>query len=97
MLAKFPVLKGVDSVVVIETDADGNEHAFSHSTAALHICRYLGGFWRLFLVFYILPRPLRDACYDLFARYRYRLFGKRESCMVPAPEVRDRFIDTGVG
>lgn len=93
MLAQFPELKGVDSVVMIETDSDGNECAYSRSTAALHICRYLGGFWRLCLIFYIFPRPLRDACYNLFARYRYRLFGKRESCMAPAPEVRERFID----
>jgi predicted DCC family thiol-disulfide oxidoreductase YuxK len=41
----------------------------------------------------IVPRPLRDAIYDLVARRRYRWFGRRETCMVPGPGIRDRFLD----
>ena len=51
------------------------------------------GFWKLFLAFRVVPAPVRDFFYDLFARYRYRLFGKYDSCMLPPPEVRSRFLD----
>ena len=61
---------------------------------ALRIAAYLGGSWKFFLIFRALPRPLRDFYYDLFARYRYKLFGKHDSCPVPSPEVRSRFIDS---
>jgi predicted DCC family thiol-disulfide oxidoreductase YuxK len=40
-----------------------------------------------------LPRRFRDAIYNLVAVSRYRWFGKRESCRVPSPELRSRFID----
>ncbi|MBZ5680744.1 MAG: DCC1-like thiol-disulfide oxidoreductase family protein [Acidobacteriia bacterium] len=52
------------------------------------------GIWRLagFLL-QILPRPLRDWGYRLVARNRYRLFGRFETCMLPGPKDRDRFLD----
>jgi predicted DCC family thiol-disulfide oxidoreductase YuxK len=65
---------------------------YRKSSAALRIARKLKGIWPLFYGFIILPRPVRDFVYDLVARNRYRLFGKREECYVPQPGVRDRFI-----
>ncbi|MBS1593752.1 MAG: thiol-disulfide oxidoreductase DCC family protein [Bacteroidetes bacterium] len=65
---------------------------YQRSTAALHLMRDLGGAWALLYGFIIVPRPLRDAVYDLVARYRYRWFGRRESCMVPTAELRGRFL-----
>src|SRR6185369_14690419 len=91
--ARHPELKDVDSVVLVEglPDAD-QERVFIRSDAALRIAAYLGGWWKGLLLFRLLPRAVRDFFYDGFARYRYRLFGKYDSCLVPPPEVRSRFI-----
>ena len=94
VIARHPELQGVDSVVVLETSpATGAERIFVRSTAAMKLAAYLGGFWKLFLAFRVLPAPLRDYLYDTFARNRYRLFGKYDTCLLPPPEVRARFID----
>jgi predicted DCC family thiol-disulfide oxidoreductase YuxK len=53
------------------------------SDAMLAICRGLGWPWRVFTLFRIVPRPLRDAAYRWVARRRYRLFGRRETCWLP--------------
>ncbi|MES2388710.1 MAG: thiol-disulfide oxidoreductase DCC family protein [Bacteroidota bacterium] len=62
------------------------------SAAALQIAAGLGGFWKLAKVFYIVPRFIRDAVYDWVARNRYRIFGKKEVCMLPGPETAGRFL-----
>jgi len=67
--------------------------AYTRSDAALRIARRLRGPWRLLTALRIVPRPLRDFVYDLVARNRYRWFGRRETCMVPTPELRARFLD----
>ena len=77
----------VDSIILIE-----NQTAFIHSTAALKIARNLDGRWSRLYVFIIAPKFIRDFCYRLFAKYRYKLFGKRDNCMIPTPEVRERFL-----
>lgn len=94
MLSRYPELHGVDSLVFVEDGDDARgERVFVRSTGALKVAAYLGGFWRVFLIGYLLPRPIRDFFYDRFARYRYRLFGKAESCMVPPPQARSRFLE----
>jgi len=55
----------------------------------------LGGVYRLLGPTKYLPRFLRDAVYDLVARYRYRVFGKRDRCMMPTEENRRRFLAGG--
>jgi predicted DCC family thiol-disulfide oxidoreductase YuxK len=70
----------------------GDEY-FQKSTAALYILKDIGGLWKLMYVFIIVPKFLRDAVYDLIARSRYRLFGKRLSCMIPTAEIRKRFLE----
>jgi predicted DCC family thiol-disulfide oxidoreductase YuxK len=77
-----------DSIVLIEDDA-----AFIHSTAALRIFRTLSGVWSLAYVFIIIPALIRDYLYRVFAKYRYRVFGKTDVCMVPTPDVHERFLD----
>ncbi|PYT03623.1 MAG: thiol-disulfide oxidoreductase [Acidobacteria bacterium] len=87
-------LRGVDSVVFVENANGGDlERVFVRSDAALKVVAYLGGFWKIFLAAYVIPKPLRDYFYDLFARNRYRVFGKYDACMLPPPEVRSRFLD----
>ena len=69
------------------------EERFSvSSTAALRIFSYLDGWERHLKILTVLPRPLRDAVYRFFAKYRYKWFGRREQCMVPTPELRERFL-----
>ncbi|NOT48398.1 MAG: thiol-disulfide oxidoreductase DCC family protein [Acidobacteria bacterium] len=76
-----------DSVVMIE-----DERAFTHSEAAMRIARRLDGIWSLAYALRIIPRPVRDWAYKLFAKYRYKLFGRRDQCMIPTPDVRARFL-----
>ena len=85
-------LQNIDSLVLLDR-AGGTERIHARSNAALKIAGYLGGWWILFMVFYLVPRPIRDFFYDLFAKYRYRVFGKYDSCLLPSPEVRARFLD----
>ena len=93
VIARHPELKSIDSVVLVKESFRGTaEQVFVRSDAALRIAAYLGGWWKLFLVFRAVPRFLRDFLYDLFARHRYRLFGKADSCLLPSPDVISRFI-----
>jgi predicted DCC family thiol-disulfide oxidoreductase YuxK len=94
VIARHSILQNVDSVALLETSSTtGKERIFIRSTAALRIFAYLGGAWKLFLVAYIIPTSVRDFFYDLFARYRYKIFGKYDSCLIPSKEVGDRFLD----
>lgn len=93
VVARHPSLEEVDSVVLLERTKEGEEHIFVRSAAALRVAKYLGGVWKLFLIFYLVPTPVRDFFYNLMARYRYKFFGKYDACMLPPPEVRARFLD----
>lgn len=77
-----------DSVVYIHAGK-----YYLRSTAVLLVLRELGGGWRLFYVFRIVPRSLRDFVYNIVAKTRYRIFGKRETCMVPTEALKQRFLD----
>jgi len=71
--------------------ADGRAYAKLDSVAVTG--ERLGGVWRALSLLRLLPRPLADWVYDRVARNRYRLFGRYESCMMPPPQWRDRFIE----
>ena len=92
VVARHRELEGVDSVVYVERDA-GGERIYVRSGAALKVAAYLGGVWKVFLAAKVIPRGLRDYLYDLFARNRYRVFGKYDQCMLPPAEARARFLD----
>jgi predicted DCC family thiol-disulfide oxidoreductase YuxK len=66
---------------------------FVGSDAAIEVAKHLRLPWRMFRVLRVVPRRIRESIYGLVARNRYRWFGKRESCVVPTPELRSRFID----
>ncbi|MFN2440244.1 MAG: thiol-disulfide oxidoreductase DCC family protein [Chitinophagaceae bacterium] len=76
-----------DSFVYIEDDK-----YFLKSSAGLHVLKELGGFWKLFYGLIIFPRPLRDFIYNIIAKTRYKIFGKRDVCMVPTPDMQERFL-----
>ena len=79
-----------DTVILVD-----GERIFTRSDAPLEIVRRLGGAWSLLAVFKIIPRSVRNAVYDWIARNRYRWFGKKEECMLPRPEWKERFLDAG--
>lgn len=78
----------LNSVVLIE-----GGRARQESSAALGIVKHLPGAWKLLRVLAAIPRPLRDAVYRRIARNRYRWFGKQETCWLPTPELRERFLE----
>ncbi|MFK2824763.1 thiol-disulfide oxidoreductase DCC family protein [Bacillus sp. B190/17] len=87
LLAAYQVPPDIDSMILIEKDK-----AYQKSAAALRICRHLKGVWKWLYVLILIPRPIRNTIYDFIARNRYKWFGKKESCMLPSPSVRKRFI-----
>ena len=94
VIARHPELQGVDSLVLVEpADDSTSERVSVRSAGALRLARYLGGPWHLARAVAIVPRFLRDWAYDGFARIRYRVFGRYDSCPIPSPEQRARFID----
>jgi predicted DCC family thiol-disulfide oxidoreductase YuxK len=62
------------------------------SDAAIEVVSRFGGAWKLFTIFRLVPRMVRDSGYSFVARNRYRWFGRKEVCMVPTPEIKERFI-----
>ncbi|HUS02088.1 MAG TPA: thiol-disulfide oxidoreductase DCC family protein [Chitinophagaceae bacterium] len=88
LLKKFDLpTDDFDSFVYIKRDK-----YFLKSSAGLHVLKDLGGIWKLFYVFIIFPRPLRDLFFNVIAKSRYRIFGKRKSCMIPTPKMNQRFL-----
>lgn len=66
--------------------------AYRQSTAALKVCRYLRGLWPICYGLIIVPRFIRDGIYNWIAKNRYKWFGVRQECMIPLPEVKQRFL-----
>ncbi|MEK4030477.1 thiol-disulfide oxidoreductase DCC family protein [Pseudobacillus sp. FSL P4-0506] len=87
LLKKHRVPSDIDSMILIEGDK-----VYYKSAAALRICKHLKGAWKLLYALIIVPRPIRNIAYDFIAKNRYKWFGKKESCMLPSPSVRARFI-----
>ncbi|WP_049972018.1 thiol-disulfide oxidoreductase DCC family protein [Haladaptatus cibarius] len=77
-----------DSFVLVEGD-----DYYTRSTAVLRVCRRLDGPWPLFHPLIYLPERLRDPAYTFLAEHRYRLFGKKDECPIPEPEIRERFAE----
>ncbi|WP_025740402.1 thiol-disulfide oxidoreductase DCC family protein [Aquimarina pacifica] len=79
----------LDSILLIE-----GEGVYSYkSTAALKIARQLSGIYPFLSVNLLLPKFFRDWIYDIIAKNRYKWFGKKDSCMIPTPELKALFLD----
>lgn len=76
-----------DSIILIE-----NGKVYVKSTAALRVARKLKGAWPLLYGFIIIPTFIRNWVYDFIARNRYKWYGKKESCMIPTPELKAKFL-----
>jgi predicted DCC family thiol-disulfide oxidoreductase YuxK len=77
----------IDSIVLVSGDS-----AFAKAGAALRIARHLSGLWPVLYSLVIIPKFISNAVYDFIARNRYKWFGKKESCMIPTPELRSKFL-----
>lgn len=78
----------IDSIILIEP----NVAYYTKSTAALEIGKYLKGLSTISSILLWLPESLRDIVYDFVAKNRYKWYGKKESCMIPTEELKNKFI-----
>jgi len=69
-----------------------NDKCYQKSTAGLILLHDLGGLWNFFYIFRFIPVVIRDFIYDLVAKYRYRIFGKKDTCMIPDKDLLSRFL-----
>jgi predicted DCC family thiol-disulfide oxidoreductase YuxK len=83
---------GLDSVDIQTLMFVDGDMILTKSDAVLAVLARLDGGWQLLAGFRAMPQPLRDWAYTEFARQRFVLFGRQETCMVPTPEVQERFI-----
>ncbi|WP_064091707.1 thiol-disulfide oxidoreductase DCC family protein [Rossellomorea aquimaris] len=79
--------KDIDSFILIE-----ESDCYFKSSAALRVCKNITGAWKILTIFLVIPKPIRDFFYDIVAKNRYKWFGEKESCMLPSPEERKRFL-----
>lgn len=77
----------IESVILLE---DGK--AYKKADAFLRIFNRLSRWWKWLQVFWIIPKFIRNGVYHFFARNRYKLFGKKDQCMIPTPAVKARFL-----
>lgn len=83
----------LDTVYLVKNYGQPGESLLERSDGVLYMLDQLGGVWKLAVIGRVLPKKLRDAIYKMVARNRYRVFGKHESCMLPEPKHRARFLD----
>jgi len=81
--------KATDSIVLYEP---GIAYYYK-SQAALQIASELGSFYSLLAIFKVLPKKISDIFYDYIAKNRYRWYGKKESCIIPSPELKAKFLE----
>ena len=92
VMMRHPTLAAVDSLVWVE-GSGSTERVWVRSDGTLRLMAYVGGVWGVVaFVGRLIPRVLRDAAYDAFARRRYRWFGTSANCKLPSPEELSRFI-----
>ena len=84
---EYGVSMSLDSILVID-----QHKVYNSSDAALHISKHLNGLWSYLRFLKVIPKPIREVVYKFIAKNRYAWFGKKDSCMIPSPEVRNRFL-----
>lgn len=85
----FP-LDDIDTFVMVQ-----GERYYTKSDAALRVFRKLDGWWRILYLFIVVPLSWRNWVYDNIARNRYRIFGRADVCLLPTPELMERFMEQG--
>ena len=82
----------LDTVYVVVDYGKPTERLLSRSDAIMHVLERLGGIWSLISLGRILPKPIRDAFYNLVATNRYRVFGKYDVCLMPEERYKQKFL-----
>lgn len=85
--------KSLDTVYAVLNFGEPNERLLAKGDAFLFFADLIGGIWSVAKVGKIIPRPARNWLYDFVARHRYQVFGKSESCMLPDPTQRHKFLE----
>jgi len=70
-----------------------DDNRYIRSDAAIEIAKELSGQWKWLRLFTFIPKPIRDFCYQLLAKNRYKIFGRRDSCLLPSTAISHRFIE----
>lgn len=83
---------GLESLLYVTGLGGSGERVDSRSTAVLKILNDIGGLWRVVSWLRLIPAPIRDGAYDFIARRRYAWFGRYDTCRMPSPETRARFL-----
>ncbi|NMD68694.1 thiol-disulfide oxidoreductase DCC family protein [Bacillus sp. DNRA2] len=87
LLKNFNVPSNIDSLVLIK-----DNKCYLKSTAALQVCKHLNSPWKLLHILIIIPMPIRDFVYEVISKNRYKWFGRNDTCILPTPEQRKRFL-----
>ncbi|HEX3086536.1 MAG TPA: DCC1-like thiol-disulfide oxidoreductase family protein [Pyrinomonadaceae bacterium] len=83
----------LDTVYAVVNHGETNEKLLAKGDAFLFFAKVLGGIWSVARLGSVIPRPIRNWLYDFVAAHRYRVFGKAESCMLPDPASRHKFLE----
>jgi predicted DCC family thiol-disulfide oxidoreductase YuxK len=81
--------KNIDSIVLYEPKVA----YYYKSDAALQIAKILDGLFPMGFIFIIIPTGIRNRLYDYIAKNRYKWYGKKDSCMIPTPELKIKFLE----
>ncbi len=84
------------TLYVVENYQSARARVLTKGRGALFVCRALGWPWKAAGALSALPAAWLDGLYDFVARHRYRVFGRRDVCLVPRREDRSRFIDSEI-
>lgn len=87
LMASLHIQDDADSLLLIDKGI-----CYTRSSAVLHIAKKLKGVWKVLYLLIVVPRPIRDYIYDQFAKRRYKWFGRKKACKLPAPSERERFL-----
>jgi predicted DCC family thiol-disulfide oxidoreductase YuxK len=85
--------RDLSSFYVIADYRTANARALTKSRAALFVAREIGWPWKALGALGLLPTAVLDFVYDIIATHRYRIFGRSDTCLVPAPDVKKRFVE----
>lgn len=87
LLKKYRLPNDIETIVLID-----QKRAYIQSSAALRICKNLRGFWKVFYIGLIVPKPVRNFVYKTIANNRYKWFSATNSCKLPTPDESERFL-----
>ena len=70
-----------------------NYQAYTKSTGVLRVIKQFSGLWKFLYIFIAIPSPIRDFFYTFVSQNRYKIFGKKDHCMIPSPDLKSRFLN----